>query len=196
MVPGLAASCLWTQRRGAAQHVHELESHHKGCTPSRAAYRATDWGLWQTRDRHPVLGMRPPRVHPWEEQAQLPSASRGRITPNKTTRALTRAAMSLYLTASPRRPAVSTPPSLPLWRGGTRSRTDVRHLPETPQLHRRPRARCRRRWGKGSAETTALSPDQKPHNSFEARGPAFERRWGKGRGRDAHLVHLGPSRTC
>ena len=80
--------------------------------------------------------------------------------------------------------------------GGTRSRTDVRHLPETPQLLRRPKARCRRRWGKGSAETTALSPDQKPHNSFEARGPSVERRWGKGRGRDAHLVHLGPSRAC
>ena len=85
-VPGLTASCLWTQRRGAAQHVHELESHHKGCTPSRAAHRATDWGLWQTRDRHPALGMRSLRVHPLEEQAQLPSSARGRITPIKSTR--------------------------------------------------------------------------------------------------------------
>ena len=85
-VPGLAASCLWTQRRGATQHVHELESHHKGCTPSRAAHRATDWGLWQTRDRHPALGMRSLRVHPLEEQAQLPSSARGRITPIQSTR--------------------------------------------------------------------------------------------------------------
>ena len=84
------------RRRRSRQLVVELETApHTGRTPGRTTHRATDQGLWQTRDRHPALGTRPPRVHPWEEQAQLPSASRGRITPNKTTRALTRAAMSI-----------------------------------------------------------------------------------------------------
>ena len=48
-----------------AQRVDELEpAPHTGRTPGRTTHRATDQGLWQTRDRHPALGMRPPQVHP------------------------------------------------------------------------------------------------------------------------------------
>ena len=50
--------------------------------------------------------------------------------------------------------------------------------------------------GKRQCRNGRLVSRPKTHNSFEARGPSVERRWGKGRGRDAHLVHLGPSRAC